>query len=48
LVAANKAGVPVKLVDTSKAALDKGLAFAGMDELTPTNGWAAASSVIES
>lgn len=28
LVAAQKAGVPVTLVDTSKAALDKGLAFA--------------------
>lgn len=29
LVAAQKAGVPVTLVDSSQAALDKGLAFAG-------------------
>jgi 3-hydroxybutyryl-CoA dehydrogenase len=29
LVAATKAGVPVTLVDTSQASLDKGLKFAG-------------------
>jgi 3-hydroxyacyl-CoA dehydrogenase len=29
LVAAQKAGVPVTLVDTSQASLDKGLKFAG-------------------
>jgi 3-hydroxybutyryl-CoA dehydrogenase len=29
LVAAQKAQVPVRVVDTSQAALDKGLAFAG-------------------
>lgn len=31
LVAAQKAKVPVTLVDKSQAALDKGMAFAGMD-----------------
>lgn len=30
LVAAQKANVPVTLVDTSQASLDKGLKFAGM------------------
>lgn len=29
LVAAQKAGVPVTLVDTSQASIDKGLKFAG-------------------
>lgn len=29
LVAAQKAGVPVTLVDTSQASLDKGMKFAG-------------------
>ena len=29
LVAASKAGVPVTLVDTSEASIDKGLKFAG-------------------
>jgi len=29
LVAAQRAGVPVKLIDTSQASIDKGLKFAG-------------------
>lgn len=34
LVAAQKAGVPVTLVDTNQGSIDKGLKFAGTDTLS--------------
>ena len=36
LVAAQKAGVPVTLIDTSQASLDKGMKFAGASSLIET------------
>ena len=37
LVAAQKAGVPVTLIDTSQASLDKGMKFAGASSFIETH-----------
>lgn len=46
MVAAQKAGLPVTLVDTSQASIDKGLKFAGMTLLPDIRGLAGAEHIL--